>query len=145
MNVGGRAGVRRLLALAFLLLVTPCFAGPVDDLLTVGKKAFADAQYTLAISSFQKILDEYPDSASAEEAAYLLGISQFYAGRWAESLDAFSGFRTRFPSSSLIPRTSYWMGAALVNLGRFKDALDSLGPVSNDAGGGNPYRLEIQS
>ena len=134
-------GVRPSLALAFLLLVTPCFAGQVDDLLTVGKKAFADAQYSLAIASFQKILDEYPDSALVEEADYLLGIAQFYAGRWIESLDAFSGFRARFPASSLTPRTSYWMGAALVKLGRYKDALDSLASATADAGGANPYKL----
>ena len=141
MTKGRRAGGRCALVLALLLPVIPCFAGQVDDLFSVGKKAFADGQYSLAIASFQKILNEYPDSARVEEAGYLFGVSLFYAGKWSESLDALSAFRAQFPAGSLAPRASYWMGAALLRLANYQAALDTLTSVSGEQGAANPYRL----
>ena len=93
MTTGRRAWGTSALVLTLLLLGAQCFAGQVDDLLSVGKKAFGDGQYSLAITSFQSILNEYPDSTRAEEAGYLLGVSLFYAGRWAEAIDALTAFR----------------------------------------------------
>ncbi len=130
-----------LLALALLLLVTPCFAGTVDDLLMVGKKAFGDSQYSLAITSFQRILNEYPDSALVEEAQYLLGVSLFYVGNWSESLDTLTAFRAHFTDSVLAPRASYWIGAASLKLGNYQAALDTLLSVSGEQDAANPYGL----
>jgi TolA-binding protein len=141
MNGGRRAGGRCALGLALLLLVTPSFAGQVDDLLSVGKKAFGDGHYSLAITSFQEILTDYPDSESVEEAEYLLGVSLFYAGKWTESLDALTMFRVQFAASSLAPRASYWMGAAYLKLENYQAALDSLIAATGDQGAANPYRL----
>ncbi len=132
---------------AFLLMVllaaaaAPGFAAPVDDLFAVGKKAFGDGQYPLAISSFQRLQEEFPESPMAEQAGYLLCVSLYYAGRWSESLSAFSLLGIRHPKSSLIPRSSYWIGAASLKLGNYQTALDSFTEFLESPGGSNPYRL----
>lgn len=134
-------GGRHWAALALLLLASPCFADQVDDILTVGRKAFTDGEYSLAVKSFQRVSAEFPESARAEEAGYLLGVSLFYAGRWAETLTAFEAFRTRYARSSFMPRTYYWMAAASLKLGKNDQALGYLTAAPAQSAEGNPYRL----
>ena len=134
----------RAAAAAALLVLAAAFptravADPASDLLSVGRKAFADGQYSLAVSSFQRITDEYPDSASVEEASYLRGVSLFYAGRWAESLSAFSLLGIRHPHSAFLGRASYWVGAADLKLGNWQSAYDSLSAFLKDPASAGPY------
>jgi TolA-binding protein len=119
----------------------PGFAAPADDLFAVGKKAFADGQYALAISSFERIQNEFPESPTDEEAGYLLGVSLYYAGHWAESLSVFSLFGIRHPSSALFPRASYWIGAASLKLGNYQTALDNLTVFLQRTGESSAFRL----
>ena len=137
---GGPAFILVIVVLAAALAV-PSFGAPAEDLLAVGKKAFGDGQYPLAISSFQRVQDEFPESPVAEEAGYLLGVSLYYAGQWSESLSAFSLLGIRHPKSSLIPRASYWIGAASLKLGNYQTAFDSLTAFLQSQGGSNAFRL----
>ncbi len=122
------------------LLSVSGFADPAGDLLTVGRKAFADGQYALAAATFQSLANEYPESPAVEEASYLRGVSLFYAGRWSESLSAFSLFGIRHPGSAFLPRVWYWTGAANLKLGNWQSALDSLDAFLQDPGGAQSYR-----
>ena len=117
------------------------FGAPADDLLAVGKKAFADGQYPLAVSSFQRLQDEFPESPLAEEAGYLLGVSLYYEGRWSESLSAFSLLGIRHPKSGLVPRAAYWIGAASLKLGNFQTAFDNLTAYLQSQGAESAFRL----
>ena len=137
---GGHSFVLVTLALA-LAVAVPCFGTPPDDLLAVGKKAFGEGQYALAISSLQRIQDEYPESPGSEEAGYLLGVSLFSAGRWADSLSAFSLLGIRYPKSSLISRAEYWVGAANLRLGHWQSAFDNLSAFLHGRTDTGPYRL----
>ncbi len=138
----GAAAARGLVVLLVVLAGAPfCFGETPDDLLGVGKKAFGDGQYPLAISSFQRIQDEYPESPRSEEAGYLLGVSLFYAGRWSDSLSEFSLLLIRNPKSSLNLRAAYWVGAANLRLGNWQAALDSLSAFLGGPAGASPYRL----
>jgi TolA-binding protein len=130
----------RISSLLLLLLAAPCFADQIDDLLTTGKKAFGDGQYSLAVKSFQRITEEFPEASKAEEAEYLLGVSLFHAGNWANALDVFAGFRERRPGSGLLSRASYWTGAADIKLGRFEKALEALSGPAGRPPGSDPYR-----
>jgi len=129
-----------LLCVALLCAGGISFADPVDDLLSVGKKAFGDAQYSLAAKSFQYIVDQFPESVKADEATYLFGVSLYYAGSWDDSLSTFATLQTRYPRSSLVSRAPYWMGAADIKLQRFTAALDSLATARST--GAESYRLQ---
>jgi TolA-binding protein len=128
-----------LVLAAALAAAAPCFAGPAEDLLSVGKKAFADGQYPLAVESFQSVRDDFPESSSAEEAAYLLGVSLFYGGRWSDSLAALSLLGIRYPRSPLLARASYWMGAADLKLGSWQAAFDTLSSFLDNPAGATSY------
>ncbi|HTZ50436.1 MAG TPA: tetratricopeptide repeat protein [Spirochaetia bacterium] len=122
-----------------VIAAAPVFGDPAEDLLSVGKKAFAGGQYQLAADSFQRVRDDYPESAGAPEAAYLFGVSLFYQERWAPCLSALSLLGVRYPKSSLLPRASYWTGAANVKLGNWQSALDALTAfLSDPAASGSP-------
>jgi TolA-binding protein len=132
-----------LVVIALLLAwggATQCFGAPAEDLLAVGKKAFADGQYTLAVSSFQRIQDEFPESPGAEEAMYLLGVSLYYSGQASQSLAAFSLLGIRYPQSRLVPRSTYWVGAASLKLGNYQTAYDNLNQFVQAQERANPYR-----
>ena len=60
-----RGGRRTLFAIALVLLAVPAFADTAAGLLSVGKKAFADGEYSLALRSFQRITAEFPESAGS--------------------------------------------------------------------------------
>ena len=141
LRVGGVAGRGLIFLFLALASAAPCFGGPPDDLLAVGKKAFGDGQYPLAIASFQRIQDEYPESPRCEEAGYLLGVSLFYAGRWTDSLSAFSLLGFRSPNSGLNSRAAYWVGAANLRLGKWQAAFDNLSSFLHGQADANPWRL----
>jgi TolA-binding protein len=144
---------RRFLGSVAVLLISAAafapvaFGSPVDDLLSVGKKAFADAQYALAVSSLQRIQDEYPESPRAEEAGYLLGVSLFYLGKWTDCLSAFDSLLGGHPDTAYAARSAYWVGAANLKLGNYQAALDNLrasvqeSGAAGGAGAAGPYRL----
>lgn len=134
-----RGGRRTLFAIALVLLAVPAFADTAAGLLSVGKKAFADGEYSLALRSFQRITAEFPESAGSEEAEYMLGVSQFYAGNPADAVDAFTAFRTHHPRSGLLTRSQYWSAAASVRLGRSAEALSIL--ADRPSSSSDPYRL----
>lgn len=119
---------RRALPLGLVLVFasTWLFADPASDLLVSGRKAFADAQYALAARTLRRVVEEFPESAKAEEAAYLLGVAQFYTGSYAESAAALAGLRSRAPRSAFAARAGYWLGAATLRLGRHEKALEIL-------------------
>ncbi len=134
--------IRRAPALVIALLLTASagFSDTAADLLVSAKKAFADAQYPLAVRSLQKIVDEYPESPRAEEAGYLLGVSLFYAGSYEQALSALGALRARSPKSPLAARAGYWLGACNLKLGRYEKALELLGEQAAGAGVDTAYR-----
>lgn len=124
------------LTLALLLVATASFAQSADDLLEAGKKAFSDGFFAVAAGSFQRILSNYPHAAAAMDAEYMLGVSNYYAGKWQECLVVLEGFQNRHPSSVLASRASYWVGAAYLRQGSYEKAFRSL---SSQVAG--PYSL----
>jgi TolA-binding protein len=128
------------IVLALLVLGAPCFAGPVDDLLTTGKRAFADGQYSLATESFQRIAREFPESPSAIEAQYMLGVCAFYSGKWSDSATALQRLRLQSPGSLYAKRALYWLAASSMKLGKGQQTLDLLKSYSPGSTG-DPYKF----
>jgi TolA-binding protein len=122
------------------MLAAPIHASPVDDLLTTGKKAFADGQYSLATESFQRITNEFPESPSVVEAQYMLGVSAFYAGKWSDSSAALQRLRLQAPRSLYSQRALYWLAAASLKLGKFDQTLELLKSYT-PSGPADPYKL----
>ncbi|HVP18017.1 MAG TPA: tetratricopeptide repeat protein [Spirochaetia bacterium] len=135
---------------AFLLLAlfaaVSSSAQSADELLGAGRKAFSDGFYPVAADTFQRVLSDYPQAPAAIEAEYLLGVSQYYAGRWRECLAVLERFRERHPGSGLLSRVPYWLGAAYLRLGSYETALQYLkaqaGASESSAGAAGENRDE---
>ena len=135
-----KPGAVAALTLVFISLAIPCLSDPAGDLLISGRKAFGDGLYPLAAKSFQRVLDDFPESSGAEEAGYLLGVSLFYAGRFPEAQAALGSFRARHPGSAFLALAGYWLGACDVKLGKYEAALALLAEQAGRTGDSAPFR-----
>ena len=127
------AGPGPAVVLVFLLAAAALSAQSADDLLSAGKKAFSDGFYAVAEGSFQQIISAFPQAPAAVEAEYLLGVTRYYAGQWAECLVVLDGFQERHPASPLASRVPYWLGASYLRLGSYDKALRLLQAVAGKA------------
>ncbi len=131
---------RAALAAALIALAAAAWAESADDLARAGKAAFADAQYALAIRSFQKLLDDYPSSARAPEAAYLAGAALYLLDRPAEAVDRLEALRRSQPSSPLALQAAWWIGASWLKLGKPDKALPPLQELADASGADASWR-----
>ena len=90
----------------------------------------------MAAGTFQRIISDYPQAPAAAEAEYLLGVSDYYSGKWQESIAVLEGFQARHAGSALASRLPYWLGAAWLRLGSYESALRFLGGAAAAEG---PY------
>jgi TolA-binding protein len=100
------------IAAALIVLAAAAWAESADDLARSGKAAFGDGQYALAVKSFQKLLEDWPASVRAAEAAYLLGASLYLLDRPAEAVERLETLRRSAPSSPLALQAGWWLGAS---------------------------------
>ncbi len=131
---------RAALAAALIALAAVAWAESADDLARAGKAAFADGQYALAIRSFQALLEDYPASARAPEASYLLGASLYLLDRPAEAVERLEALRRAQPSSPLALQAGWWLGAAWLKLGKPERALPPLEELADAAGADAAWR-----
>ena len=117
---------RAALAAALVALAAAAWAESADDLARAGKAAFGDGQYALATKSFLKLLEDWPGSARAAEAAYLLGASLYLLDRPAEAVERLESLRRSVPSSPLALQAGWWIGASWLKLGKPEKAREAL-------------------
>ena len=112
--------------MALLLCAAAGWAQSAEGLYEAGRKAFQDGLYPMASRSFQSLVEQYPDSALADDADYLRGLADFYAGEYRRSLAVLSGLERKYPRSANLRRVAYWLGAANYHLGDDRAALGHL-------------------
>jgi TolA-binding protein len=117
---------RAAVAAALIALAASAWTENADDLSRAGKAAFGDGQYALAAKSFQKLLDDWPTSARAAEAAYLLGSSLYLLDRPVEAVERLEALRRGYPSSPLSLQAGWWLGASWLKLGKAEKAREAL-------------------
>jgi TolA-binding protein len=121
--------IRTSLSLLFLLAFlwgVPAFAQSADKLFEAGRKAFQDGMYVMAGRNFRQLVDQYPDSPLADDAAYLSGVSDFYLGEFESCVAILDGYARTYPRSENNRRVSYWLGSAYFHLLEFEEALAEL-------------------
>jgi len=74
-------------------------------LLGIGKSYFENEQFDQAISSFDKLLKDYPKSDAAPEAVYVRGVSRYKSTHDAKPLkEAYERLQARYPQSEWTKR-----------------------------------------
>jgi thioredoxin-related protein len=78
-------------------------------MLGIGKSYFDHDEYFQAEDTFQRLLAEYPKSASSAEAAYYLGVSRYKRTHNAEELKkTIQHLQRDFPQSEWVKRASVY-------------------------------------
>src|SRR6185369_6461784 len=106
---------------AAILNMTACSAGPAlpeGELYREASLALEDESYTTAISSYKKLLEEYPFSDKAEIAAINIAFAHYLNGEHNEAIAAFNDFERLYPVSPLLPFVSYTIGMCWLDQAR---------------------------
>jgi tol-pal system protein YbgF len=86
------------------LTPTRLFQAAMDD--------YTSANYSLAISGFQQLLQEYPTSELADDAQYYIGYSHLSQRRYPEAIKAFSDLVRTYPTGDKVPEAYFDLGQA---------------------------------
>lgn len=98
---------------AFCLAVSACGAPATpaeNDLFREASLALEDESYTTAVSSYKKLLEEYPFSDKAEIASINIAYAYYLKGEYAQAVASFNDFERLYPISPLLPFVSYTVG-----------------------------------
>jgi outer membrane protein assembly factor BamD len=103
------------------MLLAGCGAGPTlpeDELFREASLALEDESYTTAITSYKKLLEEYPFSDKAEIASLNIAYAHYLNEEYAEAIVAFNDFERLYPVSPLLPFVSYTIGMCWLDQAR---------------------------
>ena len=81
-----------------------------------------DEQQKEAEKTLGKILEDYPETLTAQEADYRLGVMLLSAGRYQEALERFGALLDRYPATDLEGQVLFKMASALYGLEQYPDA-----------------------
>ncbi len=74
-------------------------------------------KFDLAIEKSNKVLLNYPDSKWADNAQYIIALSNYYKGNYTLAKKKIEEFITNYPGSELRPELEVWYGKTLWHLG----------------------------
>jgi outer membrane protein assembly factor BamD len=115
-------GLFRLLRiLALVCMVSACGAPatlPEEDLFREASLALEDESYATAISSYKKLLEEYPFSDKAEIASLNIAYAHYLKEEFGEAIAAFNDFERLHPVSPLLPFVGYTIGMCWLDQAR---------------------------
>jgi TolA-binding protein len=122
--------VRRWLSLALavmVIVVLPWVPAAValeepDRLWLVGRGAFQDKLYPLAVRTLERFIARYPDDPRHSEAVLLLGKSRLATGALQPALEAFRRAQTLKPPAGRPYEARFWEGETLFRLKRYTEA-----------------------
>jgi outer membrane protein assembly factor BamD len=102
-----------VLAFAALAAASGCGPGaqlPEEELFREASLALEDESYNTAITSYKKLLEEYPFSDKAEIASLNIAYAHYLTEEYPEAIAAFNDFERLYPVSPLLPFVGYTIG-----------------------------------
>jgi tol-pal system protein YbgF len=102
---------------------------PSSDPETLYQTAYSDyraGSYDLAIMSFTRYLETYPDTELADNAMYWLGESYFAQGRFRQAVLAFDDVLAKYPRSEKVASAMLKRGYSHLQMGQRDQGLDQL-------------------
>jgi len=92
-------------------------------------------EFSKAAESYDRILDNYADSAWADYAQYQIGNVFLASGKYDQALLAYQSVLVNFPETKLREKTAFRLGAAYFAKGDFERAAVEFGKVEKDSFG----------
>jgi len=113
--------LRAAAALSFGSLLFACSAPPPmpeSELFREASLALEDESYATAITSYKKLLEEYPFSDKSEVASLNIAYAHYLKEEYSEAIAAFNDFERLYPVSPLLPFVSYTIGMCWLDQAR---------------------------
>ncbi len=105
-----------------------------SSLMNYAKLSYELNFYQTAIESFQDYLDEYPESADAEDAQALLGESLLFTRNYKQAIQILEKIQPRTKRANLaFQKVSYYRGIELFNEGKYNEAITLFNQSLNNA------------
>jgi len=79
-----------------------------------------------ASGAFQSVFDNYPGTKAAENALYMVGVSQLNQGNYDEAIATFDNFLSTYPNDVLTPSGKLGKATAEFNAGKNAESLATL-------------------
>jgi TolA-binding protein len=100
-----------LFTLAVMFVLTGCSKPSAEEMFKKGEDAQRAEQYDDAITLYQKLTTEYPDSARAPEALYAIGvIYQNQKHLYHQAIQAFRQLIEKYPNHATSSSASFLIG-----------------------------------
>ena len=99
-----------------------------DDyaLYQIGQAYYNAGEGFEAITTFRRLLNEFPESDWVEEAQYNLGYLHFQNQNYDEAIDAYEKLIRQYPRDPLAAKAQYGIGDALYNAGNIEQNTQTL-------------------
>jgi soluble lytic murein transglycosylase len=118
-----------------LLAVSPEMGGSAAEAMFHGARALSRAdQDDQAIVWYRKVVEKWPQTAWAQEAAYLIGWLEFNRGNYQAALAPLHESLRAYPRSKFADDSLWFLGMSQYLLGRYPDALATLEELATHAG-----------
>ncbi|MCE9580262.1 MAG: transglycosylase SLT domain-containing protein [Deltaproteobacteria bacterium] len=118
-----------------LLGVAPDMGGSAAEATFHGARALSRADLDdQAIVWYRKVVEKWPKTAYAQEAAYLIGWLDFNRGNYAEAIAPLEESLRAYPRSKFADDSLWFLGMSQYLLGHYKDALATLQELATHRG-----------
>lgn len=96
----------------------------------LGVKLLRAGEYDQAIQTFEKFLNENPESEYSANAQYWIGEANYVTRRFSKAEDAFKALVAKYPQSLKVPDAVLKLGFTYYDMQRWKESRDALDLVS---------------
>lgn len=96
----------------------------------LGVKLLRAGEYDQAIQTFEKFLNENPESEYSANAQYWIGEANYVTRRFSKAEDAFKSLVAKYPQSLKVPDAVLKLGFTYYDMQRWKESRDALDLVS---------------
>lgn len=89
-------------------------------------------RYDEAQGAFEQVLEDYPDSDFAPQAAYMRGFCLYALGEVDEAIATCAAFIEKYPDSEWTPEVMFWLAEHYYNQGLYEEAKSQFLRISQD-------------
>lgn len=110
--------MKKLATVLAAVLLTSCSSETVlqdSEYSSKANEAMKQGAYDLAISDYQKLLEEYPFSDYSEEAQLKVGQAQYQNKQYAEAIASFQDFQRMHPTNANLALTEHYTALAYMD------------------------------
>ncbi|MDR0675700.1 MAG: outer membrane protein assembly factor BamD [Elusimicrobiota bacterium] len=113
-------------------IVNQSYSLSPEQIYQMARSDYSRGSYDLAISGFDNIIKNYPDSSFGENSYYDMSVAYYAKKDWEKVNDIIDIFISNYPSSQLVPKAYILKTKAFRKLGSFEKAKEVYNKILKD-------------